>query len=107
MRKLLTSLLALALLAGAFSATAYSASKSVQVRDNSFSSKSLRIKRGDTVTWRWTGQAPHNVVVKNGPVKFSSKVQRNGSYKRKVTRGGTYAIVCTIHPGMAMTLKVR
>jgi plastocyanin len=75
MRKLLASLLALAVLAGAFAASAYSASRSVQVKDNFFSSKSLRVKRGDTVTWRWAGRNPHNVVVMSGPVRFSSKVQ--------------------------------
>lgn len=106
MRRLVTSLLVLAV-GATCSTTALAASKSVQVKDNFFSSKSLRVKRGDTVTWRWAGSSPHNVVVKSGPVRFASKVQRNGSYKRRITRGGTYSIVCTLHPGMTMTLKAR
>jgi plastocyanin len=34
---------------------------------------------------------------------------KSGSYKKKLTRTGTYRIVCTIHAdqGMLMTLKVK
>jgi plastocyanin len=28
-------------------------------------------------------------------------------FTRKLTKAGTYKIVCTIHPGMDLTLKVR
>jgi plastocyanin len=30
-----------------------------------------------------------------------------GTFSRTLTKTGTYSIVCTIHPGMKMTLKVR
>jgi len=106
LRKLIAVLSAFALLAVTAPAV-QSASRTVSVKDDFFSSKRVTVKRGTTVTWRWAGKKSHNVVVKSGPVKFSSRLQRSGSYKRKITRGGTYRIVCTIHSGMSMTLKAR
>ena len=83
------------------------AATTVKVDDDVFSPKTVTVKSGTTVKWRWVGDDPHNVTVTKGPVKFHSGTQRKGSYSKKLRRGGTYKIVCTIHPGMAMTLKVR
>ena len=77
------------------------------VDDNVFKPSSLTVKKNDTVRFRWVGKAPHNVVVTKGPVKFRSSIQRSGSYSKKITRRGTYTIVCTIHPGMKMTLRAK
>ena len=49
----------------------------------------------------------HNVVVHTGPAFFSSKTQVRGSYSHVFTRKGTYALVCTVHPKMKMTVVVR
>lgn len=108
MRKLLPVLIVAALLGSlAVATTAISASRSVTVGDNFFRARSLTVSKGTTVTWRWRGRAPHNVVVTRGPVRFSSKTQTKGSYRRKLSRAGTYRIVCTIHAGMAQTIRVR
>jgi len=101
MRKALLSAVVVGLFA--VPAIGMSATKSVSVRDNSFSPKSLTISKGDTVRWRWAGRAPHNV---KGP-GFSSRVQRSGSYSRRFRKSGRFRVVCTIHPGMAMTVRVR
>jgi plastocyanin len=98
---------ALAAVAGAVAIPAFGASKSVKVGDNFFSPKSVTVKRGTKVTWRWTGSAPHNVTVTSGPKKFHSKTQTKGTYRAIPHTKGTYRIVCTIHAGMTMTLKVR
>ena len=106
MRKLIALLSALTLLA-VVAPSVQSASRTVAVKDDFFSPKTVTVKRGTTVTWRWSGKKAHNVVVRSGPVKFSSRLQRSGSYKRRISKGGTYRIVCTIHSGMRMTLKAR
>jgi plastocyanin len=94
--------------AGAVAVPALSATKTVQVKDNFFAPKKLSVTAGTTVRWAWRGSAPHNVVVTKGPLKFKSKTITKGSYSRRVTRKGTYRIVCTIHaPAMRMTLTVR
>jgi plastocyanin len=86
---------------------ALAATKSVTVKDNSFSPTSLTIKKGTKVKWTWKGRAPHNVTVTSGPVKFHSATQTSGSFSKKFSKKGTYTIVCTIHaPGMKMKVKV-
>jgi plastocyanin len=82
---------------------------SVAVRDNSFGPTTKTIRKGQTVTWVWRGQAPHNVVKTAGPGRaFQSRVQRRGTYRRTFTRAGTYRLLCTIHaPSMKMKVVVR
>jgi plastocyanin len=101
-----------AALCGALAIPALGATKSVTVRDNYFvrstGTPTVTVKRNDTVRWVWRRtRAPHNVVVRSGPVKFRSSLKRSGSYRKKVTRRGTYRIVCTVHSRMRMTLRVR
>jgi plastocyanin len=81
--------------------------RTVQVGDNFFKPGSLMVKRGTTLAFRWVGRAPHTVTVRRGPQKFDSGVKQKGTYRRKVTRKGTYSIICKIHPGQRMTLRVR
>ena len=86
---------------------ALAATKTVSVKDNFFSPKSLTVKKGTKVKWSWKGSAPHNVTVTSGPVKFHSSTQTSGSFSKTFSKKGTYKIVCTIHaPGMKMTVKV-
>jgi plastocyanin len=112
MRKLLPLVL-LAALAGTLLAAvpALSKRRTVEVDDNYFvrqgSPPTVRVNRNDTVVWEWEGRNPHNVTVTSGPVRFKSRTQRSGSYRKKVTRAGSYRIVCTVHAGMRMTLKAR
>ena len=82
---------------------------SVAVRDNVFAPTTKTISKGDTVTWVWRGQAPHNVVKTSGPGRrFQSRIQTTGRYRHRFTRKGTYRLLCTIHaPSMKMKVVVR
>jgi plastocyanin len=94
--------------AGALAVPALAATKTVQVKDNKFVAKSITVKKGTTVKWVWKGKAPHDVSVTKGPAKFKSSVKTSGSFSKKLTKAGTYSIVCTIHaPDMKMTIKVK
>ncbi|MDX6718892.1 MAG: hypothetical protein QOJ63_1146 [Solirubrobacteraceae bacterium] len=94
-------------LSAALAVSAFAATKTVAVKDDVFAPKSITVKKGTTVKWLWRGRAPHNVTVTSGPAKFHSRTQKTGTYSKKLTRKGTYKIVCTIHaPGMAMKIKV-
>jgi plastocyanin len=106
MKRLLAVLAALAL-AGALAVPALAATRTIALRDTFFSPKSVTVKKGTTVKWVWRGRLPHNVTVKKGPVKFHSRTFTKGSYSKRLTRRGTYRIVCTVHPGMNLTLKVK
>ena len=83
------------------------AASTIKLKDNHFAAKSATVSRGTTVTFRWAGKAPHNVTVIKGPAKFHSKTQVKGTYNHRFTKAGTYKIVCTIHPGMDLTVRVK
>jgi plastocyanin len=80
----------------------------VAVRDDVFSKTALVVEAGTRVRWTWRGESIHNVAVVKGPQKFRSGTKTEGRYTHKVTRPGTYKILCTIHaPDMKMTLTVK
>jgi len=79
--------------------------KKVTVNDNFFKSKKVTVAAGDTVTWKWKGFSAHDVTVVKGPQKFESKLQSSGTYSRVIKKPGAYKIVCTVHPGMEMSLQ--
>lgn len=89
------------------SALSAGAATSVKLRDNLFAPTSKTVTKGTTVVFRWAGKAPHNVTVVKGPVKFHSSTKTSGTYTKRFTRKGTYSIVCTVHPGMHLTLRVK
>jgi plastocyanin len=100
-------------IAGAVAAVAVpalAATKTIKVGDDYFVRAGrppvVTVAKGSTVKWVWRGAIIHNVVG-HGPVNFRSKTQDKGTFSKKFTKRGTYRIVCEIHTGMAMTLKVH
>ena len=111
MRKLFVAVLVIAVLAVA-AAQALAAARSVKIGDDYFvrkgSTPTVTVRKGTKVTWRWTGKDLHNIAVTKGPAKFASTTQVKGSYSKKLTKKGTYTILCTIHaPDMKMTVRVK
>ena len=100
----LVAALAIALAAGiGVAAPADGATRSVRVDDNVFSPRSATIRRGTLVRFRWVGRRPHNVT---GP-GFASRTQTDGSYSRRFNSRRSYRLVCTLHSGMEMRVRVR
>ena len=99
----LVAALALAL---AVAIPALAATKTVAVKDSSFSPSKLTVRAGTKVVWKWRSSLPHNVTVTSGPKKFHSKTQTSGSFTAIPHTKGTYRIICTIHH-FQMTLVVR
>ena len=109
----------LAVLAGAAllcAGPAHGASKkTVNLGDNYYAPKTLKVKRNTTVVWRWpgfdVGGDVHDVKLGSGPKKVkkfqSEAASTDYSFKRKLTVPGTYKIVCTLHEEMRITVKVR
>ncbi len=85
---------------------ALAATKTVLLKDNRFSPTTLTVSKGTYVKFKWAGQAPHNVVA-SGPSTFRSSTKTTGTYTKRLTRRGTYRIVCTIHSEMKMKVTVR
>ena len=105
MKRTIVSSLAIALLA-LFAVPALAGTKTILVKDDFYSPKSTTVSSGSTLRFVWRGDSLHNVVA-TGPVKFRSSLKRTGSYSKRVTRRGTYTIVCTVHSGMKMKVVVR
>jgi plastocyanin len=111
MTKLTTLLLALAAAAALLLALAApggavvgqaAKTKKIAVKDNHFSPKTLKIKKGTKLDWVWKGDNPHNVRFG----KHRSKTKIHGSYAVRFTHKGTYKIYCSIHRDLGMKMKV-
>lgn len=103
--KLLTSLLGLAVAltlvacdngGGDLSSSDAMPTDEVSVFDNSFEPSVIEVGVGDTVTWTWEGNAPHDV---DGG-SFASEVQTEGTFEHTFNELGEYRYVCNIHSGM-------
>jgi plastocyanin len=105
----LLALVATALVAAgalALPAVGAGSTRAVALRDNFFAPKKVTVHRGTTLRFVWRGHLKHNVDVLRGPQKFRSPFRFKGSYIKRVTRPGTYRLVCEVHTGMTMTLTV-
>jgi len=107
-KRLIAVFVAVAAVAGAIAVPALAATKTVRVGpQNRFGNSSLTVNRGDTVRFRWSGSLPHNVRITAGPQRGTiASVRRSGTVARRFTRAGRYTIVCDIHPGMTLRLRV-
>ena len=107
MMRIVLIALALALVAAA---PATAKTRNVKIGDNYFvrpgsPKPTVTVKKGTVVRWNWTGSHSHNVVA-SGPTSFQSALKRSGHYKKRLKKRGTYSIICQIHSGMKMKLKV-
>ena len=101
--------------AGAPAAKRKPQKKTVKVYDNYFGPTKLTVNAGSTITWKWTDQAAdvHDVKLTKGPKGAKKFWSDPGSidyaYRRKLTKPGTYRILCTFHEedNMRMTIVVR
>jgi plastocyanin len=110
-----TALLVAALLAaGAPHAPALAArAREVAVRDYVYEPARLTVVKDTLIRWRWPAEPidVHDVYLYKGPsgVKtFMSEPASSGYvFSHRLRRPGLYRIVCTLHEGMAMTIRVR
>ena len=110
MRTRLLAAVAVLTLAGVAAVPALAVTRTVKVGDNYFITKTngtVTVKKGTSVRWLWIGKHPHTVTG-TGAGKFinSGKPKKTGSYTLVTRRRGTFRIICTIHSGQRMTLKV-
>jgi len=92
--------------ASAGSPTASASSVKVVVKDNRFAPSRVTVRRGGKVTWVWSrrNRQVHNVTGS----RFGSLTRARGyRYSHRFTRRGSFLIVCTVHSGMQMRVRVR
>jgi plastocyanin len=94
---------------GADTATAFYG-KRIAVEDNFFDPRSLNLRRGEIVRWRWYGENSHNVTfvkVPRGASRRGADSRTRGRFKRSFWKRGVYKYICTNHDGMVGTLYVH
>jgi plastocyanin len=117
-RKTILAMVGVAAFAAAPTALAVGATKGktrkVSVNDNYYGPSKLTVHVGDTVDWHWSDDITdvHDVALKTAPKgvrKFASDPLAAGDdFKRKLTKAGTYKIICTFHEEeMKMTVTVK
>jgi plastocyanin len=95
--------LAAALLAAA---PAPRAAHTVVISGFAFSPKVLTVSAGDAVTFVNHDQEAHTVVATGGSFS-SSGLDTNDTWTVRLSKPGTYAYLCSLHPYMKGTLIVR
>jgi len=100
------ALLAAAAVPVAASPTAGASSVKVVVKDNRFGPSRVTVRKGGKVTWVWSrrNRQVHNVTGS----RFGSLTRARGyRYSHRFTRRGSFLIVCTVHSGMQMRVRVK
>ena len=79
------------------------ATADVKVQDFAFAPAAVRIAAGGTVTWSFTGAAPHTAT---GAGFDSGIVETGATFEHTFAEAGTFAYSCTVHPDMTGTVEV-
>jgi plastocyanin len=85
-------------------------SAGVKVGDDFFKARTLHVKPGTKVTWRWVGDSEHDVYFTRAPRRAKPrrcKTQTEGSCSRQIRKRGTYRYVCTLHDSMTGKIVAR
>ncbi len=101
----LAAAIAVALPTAAFGGAHAARRFTVILHEIRFHPSTLKIRRGDSVTWVWRDEVEHNVTFRG----FHSRTQEHGTYTVRFNRAGTYNYHCTIHvlEGMRGRIVVR
>jgi plastocyanin len=87
--------------------------KAIRVGSMFFNPARISARKGQRITWRFTGGTRHSVTVTGGPgsapIAFSSPWLGGGAtYSYRPRKRGTYKLFCSLHPAaMTQTLRVR
>jgi plastocyanin len=108
--RIASGIAALALLVAASSPAGAAASKPathmVAIEGTRFQPEALAAAAGDTVVWINKDPFPHTVTSKAGAFD-SREIQPGESWKFAPRTKGEFAYICSLHPTMKGTLRVR
>jgi plastocyanin len=65
------------------------------ISNYSFHPRTLKVKRGAKVTWRWQSNAPHNITFRK--LGKHSHTGASETFKLSFTKRGTFHYLCTVH----------
>jgi copper binding plastocyanin/azurin family protein len=70
----------------------------VMIRGMAFNPPETRIRPGDDVTWVFSDSEAHTVTADNK--SFDSEKRKDGEFRLRFDKPGTYSYHCSIHPDM-------
>ncbi|MET9210880.1 MULTISPECIES: cupredoxin domain-containing protein [unclassified Nocardia] len=80
----------------------------VDVSGMKYSPADATIKVGETVTWKFSDKAPHNVQgIGDKAMGINSPIIDKGEWSYTFTQPGTYRYLCSLHPDMRGTITVQ
>lgn len=80
----------------------------VQIEDFQYRPAPAQVAAGARVTFTNRDRAPHTATTTAAPARLDTGTLRQGeSYAQTLTRPGTYAYICELHPFMKATIIVR
>jgi plastocyanin len=83
------------------------ARQTIRQQGRMFSSDSIAIKKGETLTFLNDDNVPHNIASISKGNEFNLGSQRPGaSTDVTFTEPGEAQVICAIHPRMKMTVKI-
>ena len=89
-------------------------SETVEVGDNFLAPTKLTVDPGTRMTFRWAAENAnqHDVKLTSAPSgvrRWNSAVRTTDyTYRRTLTKAGTYRIICSLHPTqMRLSVRVR
>jgi len=86
---------------------ALAANLTITQKGRVFSSESITIKKGDTLTFANNDSVPHNIISTSKGNEFNLGSQRPGaSTDVTFNEAGEAQVICAIHPRMRMTVTV-
>ena len=103
--RMLTSLTVVVLVG--LSAGALAANLTITQKGRLFSSESITIKKGESVTFANDDTVPHNIISTSKGNEFNLGSQPPGAATDVTFKeSGEAQVVCAIHPRMKMTVKI-
>jgi plastocyanin len=78
----------------------------VRMHNIQFSPQTASAKVGDKVCWQNDDDVQHDTQADNGAFK-SALFGKGETFTTTVTKAGDISYVCTVHPNMTATLKVK
>jgi plastocyanin len=95
-------------LLGSLAGSAFAADFLVDQKDKQFSSKSIKIKVGDTIEFRNSDPFAHNIFSLSDVKSFDLGSYPQGQSKKVVfDKPGKVEVECSIHPSMQMVVEVE
>ena len=103
--RMLTSLTVVVLVG--LSAGALAANQTITQKGRLFSSESITIKKGESVTFANDDTVPHNIISASKGNEFNLGSQPPGAATDVTFKeSGEAQVICAIHPRMKMTVKI-